>query len=56
MENIAALVFLLVIQCLITSDLVCKGETLQGDCLKSDLEALLDLKNGLKGSSTRHSS
>ena len=56
MENISAIGFLLVIQCLITSELACKGETLQGDCLKSDGEALLDFKSDLKGSITKLSS
>ena len=41
---------------MITSDLGCKGETLQGDYLKSDRKALLHFKSGLKGSSTRLSS
>ena len=44
MENISAIGFLLVIQCLITSELACKGETLQGDCLKSDGKLFLTSK------------
>ena len=44
MENISAIGFLLVIQCLITSELACKGVTLQGDCLKSDGKLFLTSK------------
>ncbi|XP_034696200.1 receptor-like protein EIX1 isoform X2 [Vitis riparia] len=51
MEKISILGFLLVILCLITRDLACKGETLEGNCLRADREALLDFKNGLKDSS-----
>ncbi|KAL6312447.1 hypothetical protein AAG906_021663 [Vitis piasezkii] len=51
MEKISILGFLFVILCLITRDLACKGETLEGNCLKADREALLDFKNGLKDSS-----
>ena len=56
MEKISALGFLLVILCLITRDLACQGKTLKGDCLTVEREALLDFKNGLKGSNTRFSS
>ena len=56
MEKISALGFLLVILCLTTRDLACQGKTLQGDCLTVEREALLDFKNGLKGSNTRLSS
>ena len=51
MVKISILGFLLVILCLITRDLACKGETLEGNCLRADREALLDFKNGLKDSS-----
>ncbi|KAL6334062.1 hypothetical protein AAG906_001819 [Vitis piasezkii] len=51
MEKISILGFLLVILCLITRDLACKAETLEGNCLRDDREALLDFKNGLKDSS-----
>ncbi|KAJ9693310.1 hypothetical protein PVL29_012176 [Vitis rotundifolia] len=51
MEKISILGFLLVILCLITRDLACKGETLEENCLRADREALLDFKNGLKDSS-----
>eukprot|EP00261_Vitis_vinifera_P036272 XP_019077515.1 PREDICTED: LRR receptor-like serine/threonine-protein kinase GSO1 isoform X2 [Vitis vinifera] len=51
MEKISILGFLFVILCLITRDLACKSETLEGNCLKADREALLDFKNGLKDSS-----
>ncbi|KAL6312480.1 hypothetical protein AAG906_021696 [Vitis piasezkii] len=51
MEKFSILGFLFVILCLITRDLACKGETLEGNCLKADREALLDFKNGLKDSS-----
>ncbi|KAJ9693308.1 hypothetical protein PVL29_012175 [Vitis rotundifolia] len=51
MEKISILGFLLVILCLITRDLACKGKTLEGNCLRADREALLDFKNGLKDSS-----
>ena len=50
MEKISILSFLLVILCLITRDLACKGETNLGNCLRVDREALLDFKNGLNGS------
>ena len=50
MEKISILSFLLVILCLITRDLACKGETNLGNCLRFDREALLDFKNGLNGS------
>ena len=56
MEKISALGFLLVILCLTTRDLACQGKTLKGDCLTVEREALLDFKNGLKGSNTRLSS
>ena len=53
MEKMSALGFLLVILCLTTKDLACQGQTLQGDCLTVEREALFELKNGLKDSSTR---
>ena len=56
MEKISALGFLLVILCLTTKDLACQSKTLQRDCLTVEREALLDFKNGLKGSNTRLSS
>ena len=52
MEKISILGFLLVILCLITRDLACKGETLKGNCSRVHQEALLVFKNGLKDSSS----
>ncbi|KAJ9703007.1 hypothetical protein PVL29_004669 [Vitis rotundifolia] len=46
MEKISILGFLLVILYLITRDLACKNETLEGNCLRADREVLLDFKNG----------
>ena len=51
MEKISIPSFLLAILCLITRNLAYKGETLEGNCLRTDREALLDFKNGLKDSS-----
>ena len=56
MEKISTLGFLLVILCLTTKDLACQGQTLQGDCLTVEREALLDFKSCLIGSNTRLSS
>ena len=50
MEKISILGFLLVILCLITRYLACKGETFEENCLRVHREALLDFKNGLKSS------
>ena len=52
MEKISILGFLLVILCLMTRDLACKGETLKGNCSRVHQEALLVSKNGLKDSSS----
>ena len=52
MEKSSILGFLLVILCLITRDLACKGETRKGNCSKVHQEALLVFKNGLKDSSS----
>lgn len=56
MEKLSLMILVIAFLCLATTDLICFADTHIASCSKSDLEALIDFKNGLNDPENRLSS